>query len=117
MFFPEWDTVFLSRPTPSIVKESFIKKGGICPTWISFPLSSRWMGAMRNSEEFAPLPIILYQLGVNYTKPEGKDQRGYLREPLKRQATKSPGRPGRPFRRSITKYRTNCRQSRSTQFS
>lgn len=29
--------------------------------------------------------------------------KGYLREPLKRQATKRPGRPGRFFRRSITK--------------
>ena len=62
-------------------------------------------------------PITLYHGGVSCVKPDGKGQKVYLREPLKRQATKSPGRPGRPLRRSITKYRTNCRQSRSAQLS
>lgn len=77
-------------------------------------------GTVRNLEGFpthyhpAP-PITLYQIGVRCTRPEGNRQSGYLREPLKRQAMKSPGRPGRPFRRSITKYRTNCKQSGGAQ--
>lgn len=39
---------------------------------LSFVIHRR-MGTMRNSEESAPLPITLYQIGVSYAKPEGKD--------------------------------------------
>lgn len=70
-------------------------------------VASQWVGTLRDP--------LLYQGQVSCAQPGGNSQRGYLREPLKRQAAKSPGRPGRSFRRSITKYRTNCRQSRSAQ--